>query len=68
MVKVEKTTPAGNYVSRLTSQHALARACQANGHVKVAVDLLEHVVRAKSLAMAHGNSSRRVLENLLARL
>ena len=44
VVKVEETTLAEKHPDRLASQHALARAYQANGQVKEAVALLEHVV------------------------
>ena len=64
MIEVE--VPAEDHPSRLASQHELARAYQANGQVKEAVKLLDHVVIVKRKVMAEDHPSRLVSERVLA--
>ena len=40
VVAIEAEVPVEDHPSRLASQHALAMAYQANGHIKEAVSLL----------------------------
>jgi hypothetical protein len=56
---------AQDHPDRLVSQHELARAYQANGQVKEAVQLLEHVFIVKRV-MAEDHPSRLVSERMLA--
>jgi hypothetical protein len=44
VVAVQESTVAEEHPSWLASQHELARAYRANGQIKQAVELLEHVV------------------------
>jgi hypothetical protein len=50
---------------RLLSQHELAGAYQANGQIKEAIKLLEHVVIIKRKIMVEDHPSRLVSEELL---
>jgi hypothetical protein len=59
-------TLAENHPDRLASQRALAGAYRANGKVKEAVELLEHVVAVKATFVSPGHPSRIVYEEVLA--
>ena len=59
-------TLAEDHPDRLASQHALAGAYRANGQVKQAVALLEHVVKVKESFMAEGHPSRLASQHALA--
>jgi tetratricopeptide (TPR) repeat protein len=52
---------------RLTSQHELARAYYEDGQVQKAVELLEHVVKVRDLALAEGHHDRLASQHELAR-
>ncbi|OLN97674.1 Kinesin light chain 6 [Colletotrichum chlorophyti] len=54
-------------VSRLTSQHELARAYRADGRVKEAIELLKHVVKVKATTLDEGHLSRLASQHELAR-
>jgi hypothetical protein len=56
---------AKDHPDRLASQHELARAYQANGRVKEAIELLEHVVIVKRKVVVEDHPSRLVSEELL---
>ncbi|KAJ0129104.1 hypothetical protein HZ326_27802 [Fusarium oxysporum f. sp. albedinis] len=64
-VVIQEMALAENHPSRLASQHALARAYQANGQIAEAVELLEHVVARKRGIMSSSHPSRLVSERLL---
>jgi tetratricopeptide (TPR) repeat protein len=49
------------------SQHALARAYEANGQVKEAVELLEHVVSVQETTLAEEHPNRLLSQHALAR-
>ncbi|GMG13000.1 unnamed protein product [Aspergillus oryzae] len=53
-------------IDRLTSQHMLAIAYQANGQVKEAVKLLEYVVAIQSEVLAEDHPSRLASQHALA--
>jgi tetratricopeptide (TPR) repeat protein len=52
--------------SRLASQHNLARAYQADGQVRKAVELLEHVVEVREKKLAEEHPSRLASQHALA--
>ena len=54
-------------LGRLTSQHNLARAYQANGQIKEAVKLLEAVVAIRTEVLAEDHPSRLASQHELAR-
>lgn len=54
-----------DHPSRLASQHALAGAYQADGQVKRAVALLEHVVKVEEGSLAEDHSDRLASQRLL---
>ena len=56
---------AEDYPDRPASQHELASAYEANGQIKEAVELLEHVVKVKE-KLAEDHPSRLVSQDLLA--
>jgi hypothetical protein len=53
---------------RLTSQHALAIAYQADGQVKKAVELLKHVIAVKAGVMREDHTSRLISRRALQAL
>lgn len=53
---------------RLSAQHALAGAYRANGRVKEAVELLEHVVAVQKEALAEDHPSQLASQHELARI
>ena len=56
VVTIQKKILAEDHPDRLVSQHALAQAYRANGQVKEAIELLQHVVTIqKTLAEDHPN-------------
>ncbi|ERF74081.1 hypothetical protein EPUS_08129 [Endocarpon pusillum Z07020] len=55
-----------DHPSRLASQHALARAYQANGQVKEAVSLLKEVVEIREQILAEDHPDRLVSQEVLA--
>jgi tetratricopeptide (TPR) repeat protein len=55
-----------DHPDRLTSQHALARAYRANGQVKEAVTLLQHVVEVHGDVLAEDHPSRLASQHALA--
>ncbi|KAK3613309.1 hypothetical protein LTR56_027963 [Elasticomyces elasticus] len=57
---------AEDHPSRLASQHALAGAYQANGQIKEAVELLEHVVAVRKEVLAEDHPSRLASQHKLA--
>ncbi|KAI7759545.1 hypothetical protein LZL87_014396 [Fusarium oxysporum] len=66
VVKVQETTLAENYPSRLASQHTLAGAYEANGQIAEAVELLEHVVKVQETTLAENHPSRLASQHALA--
>ena len=52
VVAVQEKTLAEDHPSRLASQHVLAGAYQANGQIKEAIALLEHVVATREKTLA----------------
>ncbi|PQE34078.1 Tetratricopeptide-like helical domain protein [Rutstroemia sp. NJR-2017a WRK4] len=58
IVKIQEITLAEDHPDRLASQHALARACQANGQVKEAVVLLQQVVKIRETTLAEDHPDR----------
>ncbi len=68
MVAVRKQTLLETHPSRLNSQHELAIAYQANGHVKEAIEILERVVAVwkQTQAETHPDrlASQRALETM----
>jgi hypothetical protein len=66
VVKIREQTLAEDHPSRLASQHALARAYQANGQVKEAVSLLEQVVKIWEQTLAEDHPSRLASQHTLA--
>ncbi|KNG80416.1 kinesin light chain [Aspergillus nomiae NRRL 13137] len=54
-----------DYPDRLASQHELALAYQANGQIKEAVKLLEHVVAIQSEVLAEDHPDRLLSERTL---
>ena len=67
MVAVRKTTLADDHPNRLASQHALAVAYEANGQIKEAIQLLEHVVAARKTTLADDHPSRLASQHTLAK-
>jgi hypothetical protein len=63
---MEAEVLAEDHPSRLASQHELARAYQANGRAKEAIELLEYVVVLKRKIIAEHHPSRLVSERALA--
>jgi hypothetical protein len=61
-----RSTLAEEHPSRLHSQHELASAYQANGQVKDAVQLLEHVVAIEKRVLAEEHPSRLASQHNLA--
>ncbi len=59
---------AEDYPHQLASQHALARAFYAKGHVKEAVELLEHLVVIQAETLAEDHPDHLVSEKALAYL
>lgn len=59
-MKVRKKTLAKDHSSRLTSQHELAIAHEANGQIEEAVKQLNHVVKLKKQTMKENHPSRLV--------
>jgi len=57
---------AEDHPDRLASQHALAGAYQANGQVKEAVTLLQHVVKVHADVLAEDHPSRLTSQHELA--
>jgi tetratricopeptide (TPR) repeat protein len=57
---------AEDHPDRLASQHELAGAYQANGQVKEAVTLLQHVVKVKEDVLAEDHPSRLASQHALA--
>jgi tetratricopeptide (TPR) repeat protein len=53
-----KESMAEDHPDRLASQHELAGAYRANGQIKEAVELLEHVVDVRSNSLAEDHLSR----------
>jgi hypothetical protein len=51
---VPSKIPVEEHPDRLTSHHALAIACLADGQIKKAVELLEHVVAVRSITIRLG--------------
>jgi len=76
VVEIQKTTLDPEHPSRLASQHELARAYmgngqhrrayQANGQVKDAVQLLEHVVKIREQIQAEDHPDRLASQHELA--
>jgi len=67
VVKIREQTLAEDHPSRLTSQHELAGAYEANGQVKEAVSLLERVVKIREQTLAEDHPSRLASQHELAR-
>src|SRR5204863_424631 len=65
--KIKKTVLAEDHPSQLVSQHELAMAYHANGQVKEAVQLLEHVVKIKKTVLAEDHPDQLASQNELAR-
>ncbi|KAF1966824.1 hypothetical protein BU23DRAFT_369627, partial [Bimuria novae-zelandiae CBS 107.79] len=65
VVKVKEITLAENHPNRLASQNGLAIAYRANGQVKEAVELLEHVVQVIQEVYNPDHPSRLVSESVL---
>ncbi|KAK7418712.1 hypothetical protein QQX98_003730 [Neonectria punicea] len=65
VVEIRETTLAGDHPDRLASQHVLAISYQANGRVKEAVKLLEHVV-AVGETLAEDHPDRLASQHVLA--
>lgn len=59
---------AEDHPDRLASQHELARVYHADGQVKKAVKLLEHVVAIQTDVLAEDHPDRLVSEQALANL
>ena len=57
---------SNHHRSRLTSQHELAGAYQANGQIKEAVKLLEHVVTIREGVLAENHPDRLASQHVLA--
>jgi uncharacterized membrane-anchored protein len=58
VVKIRTTTLAETHPDRLTSQHNLAIAYQANGQVTKAIKLLEQVVKIEATTLAETHPDR----------
>ncbi|KAF2726507.1 hypothetical protein EJ04DRAFT_183385, partial [Polyplosphaeria fusca] len=56
---------AEDHPDRLASQHELARAYQANGQVKQAVELMEYVVKIDQRVFRFDHPSRLLSESTL---
>lgn len=56
-----------DHPSRLASQHELALAYQANGQVKEAVTLLQHVAKVQRGVLAEDHPDRLASQHNLAR-
>jgi tetratricopeptide (TPR) repeat protein len=67
VVKIQEQTLAAEHPDRLTSQHELAGAYQANGQVKEAVSLLEEVVKIREQIQAAEHPDRLASQHELAR-
>jgi hypothetical protein len=66
-VAIEERVLAEDHPSRLASQHALASVYQANGQVKDAVRLLEHVVEIHKRVLAEDHPDRLTSQHSLAK-
>jgi hypothetical protein len=66
VVTIQEQTLAEDHPHRLTSQHVLAGAYQANGQVKVAVSLLEQVITIRKQTLAKNHPSRLASQHVLA--
>jgi thioredoxin-like negative regulator of GroEL len=58
VVAVHEKTLTEEHPSRLASQHALAEAYRADGHVQKAVELLEHVLAVEANSLRDDHPSR----------
>lgn len=67
VVAVEETSLAEDHSDRLVSQHELAITYQANGQIKKAVELLEHVVVIKTEIWAEDDFRRQLSKDLIQR-
>jgi tetratricopeptide (TPR) repeat protein len=67
VVIVKERTLAGEHPHLLASQHELASAYQANGQIKQAVDLLEHVVVVQERTLAEEHPDQLTSQHELAR-
>ena len=65
IVTVEAKVLAEEHPSRLTSQHALAIAYQADGQVGKAVELPEHVVAVHARVLVEEHPSRLASQHAL---
>jgi len=66
VVKIREKTLAKDHPSRLTSQHKLASAYEANGQVAMAVELLEQVVKIRETTLAKDHPDRLASQHTLA--
>jgi tetratricopeptide (TPR) repeat protein len=66
-VKIQKIILEGNHLNRLSSQHELASAYQANGQIREAVELLKHVVKFGEKALTENHPDQLASQHQLAR-
>jgi hypothetical protein len=67
VVAVQETTLDKEHPSRLSSQHELARAYQADGQIGEAVKLLKHVVAVEEKTLDKEHPNRLSSQHELAR-
>jgi tetratricopeptide (TPR) repeat protein len=67
VVRIREQTLAEDHSDRLTSQHELARAYQANGQAKEAITLLKEVVRISDQTLAENHPDLLASQHELAR-
>ncbi|KAF2993765.1 hypothetical protein E8E13_001931 [Curvularia kusanoi] len=66
VVGVKEKTLSPEHPDRLASQHALARAYQADGQVQKAVELLQHVVEVQEKTLSPEHPDRLASQHVLA--